>query len=707
MPLFENKKVKQIEEELGVTKTELDSFVTKTANTIDSLERMIQRENGSSATYQTLIRDFYKIGDPYLNNVFVRKAIDKIAGTIAGTDVSILNAAEAELPDNNEAVRLFSYINEDDSTYDFFYEIVRSLSRYGKAHVLKSKETRIGSSLPMAMYNLDSNSIKAKVKDGMLQYWEYKVGDKVQRFDPERILFIRIKHPTNPFDGLAPGSAAAKEIMLDFYAYVFNIKNMQNGAMGKGAWVDPSGSTLTPKQHEEAQFAVDSTFNKGVDGAGKAPVLSRQLNWVRTSETNRDIEFINLLNKMRDDILVAYDVPKVLFTSSETTFTNLKEAKKLFWNQTLFPIIKKIEDSFNTNFFNNKEMGNIPFTLKFKTDGIPELQEDLNEKIDSAIKLYSMNVPVSVINEMLGLGIPEEGWDGWDQPANQTFQFDSKPTETKSILDTKTIIDEYEKNKAIEYEKQLNYDKFVLDLEYQKQLNVMLSRERQLGNKVKAFYSDVYKEEIEPFMDRLGLLDKHYVNENKKAFIDDLKSFFAKLNLGERFFSFVSETIGRTFDMGAYRTYSGVGMDFEQLPERTLAFLRSRELKLKDSPEVVKQTIIDVIERGDWSIDSLSKEISKNWKEASLGRAKVIAQTETTAAYNGGKVKGMQELGIKRMKWVNSGDEKVRDSHRIDGQEVEVTGAFTLADGYKVHYPGDGDASHSANCRCVVISILD
>ncbi len=84
---------------------------------------------------------------------------------------------------------------------------------------------------------------------------------------------------------------------------------------------------------------------------------------------------------------------------------------------------------------------------------------------------------------------------------------------------------------------------------------------------------------------------------------------------------------------------------------------------------------------------------------------KIISITETTAAYNGGRLEGMKELGITQCKWVHSHDGNVRDSHRIS-DTIEVGEKFTLADGYQVSYPGDGDAAHSANCRCIVISVL-
>jgi HK97 family phage portal protein len=697
MGLFDGHKIEDVAKTLDVTKAELNSFIEKSTQSLDSLERMIQREHGSSMTYEALVRDFYKIGDPYINNIFVRKAIDKVAGMIASVDVKIVDQKDVELPENNPVVQLMNYINDEDSQYDFFFEMIRSLQRFGKVHILKSDETMRDNKTPVSLEILQSQNVKAKTTNGILSGWEYTVGKKKVVFDKDQVLFIRFKHPDKPYDGLAPGGSAIKEIMQDFYAHVYNIKNFQNGAMGKGAWVDPNGSALTPQQKAEAQFAVDNEFNRGVDGAGSSQVLSRRLEWVRTSESNKDLEFINLLNKMRDDILVAYDIPKVLFTSADATFTNLKEAKKLMWSQTLLPIVKKIEDAFNTNFF---AAANLPYRLKFDTDSIPELQDDISTKLDSAQRLYAMNVPVSVINEVLSLGLPEDGWEGWDSPA-PSFAFSSDVPEQK---DTEQIIKEYKKQEAIENEKRINYDKFLLEQEYTKSLNVMLNQERDLSNAVKAFYAEVYKEKIEPWVDeQIKSINKDTV---EKSVVDDFKKFIKELDLAFPFFAAVKSKIERTFNMGVYRTYSGIGADFNLDDKRAIEHLTNRGLKLKDSPDVVKQAIITALADDAFTIDQLSKTISKVWKEASLERAKVISITETTAAYNGGRVKGMKELGISKKKWVHSHDGKVRDSHRIS-DTINVDEDFTLADGYKASYPGDGDAAHSINCRCICISVLD
>lgn len=688
--------IEKLGADLEETKSEFKDYIEKSSNTMDALETMISREHGATATYNSLIRDFNRIGDPYFHNTYVRKSIDKRSDNIAGTKIAIHDAKGNELPDSNPAVKLFNYINDDDSRFDFFFDINRSLDRSGKAFIVSSEEKR-RDGLPQIMYTIEADNVEAKVNNGVLDYWEYKEGKKKTKLPKDRVLFIRYKHPTDQFDGLAPGSSTIKEILQDFYAQAYNIKFFQQGAQGKGAWKSKDGFDLSPKQRQEAQFAVDQTYNTGLDSAHKEIVaIGRDLEWIRTSDSQKDMEFQALLNKMRDDILVAYDIPLVLFTSADSTFSNLNEAKKMFWTQTLIPIIRKIEESFNTNFF---EPLNLPYKLHFKIEEIPELQEDIGLKVESANKLYTMNVPMSIINDVLGLGLPEEGWPGWDAPPPQAlpFEFDFGPDQIKEAA---LVLN---KEHKIEEEKKINADEFYKQMEYQKSLSIMLYYERLINKEVRDFFKDKW-EEVESYIEsnEIKAFEKDIADPN---WIERFSYWLRNKSWGEAMVQSLRPIMETVFNRGVFRTYSGIGASFTQSNLRSLDYLINRGLKLNGSPQIVQDTIIDMLSQESFTINELSKAISSKWDAASIARAKNIAITESTAAYNGGRVIGMKELGIDKKQWVHSGDGKVRYSHRISSI-IPVDENFVLADGYKTPYPGSGDPAHACNCRCAVVSVL-
>jgi HK97 family phage portal protein len=690
--MFNNSKIKTLEANLKQTQKEYNDFIIKANNTFEQFDRMISREQGSTTTYSKLLEDYTKIGDAYYSNVFVRKCINKISEMISSVKVTFLDAKGNELADNNPIKQLFDYINEDDTPTDFFYEIVRSLQRFGKVFIRLS-ELKKGS-LPVAMDVLPGDKVKAKLSDaGILLGWEYN-----HKFiSKENIVFIRYKHPDNAYDGLSPQSAAIKEILQDFYAQAYQINYFKNGAMGAGYFYDPSGKPLTREQEQEAKFAIDQTFNRGIDNAGKSAVLKRKLEYTKTSDSAQDQQFTELLDQTRRAVYIAFDIPEVIFASANATYANLQEAKKYLWSQVLLPIIGLIEDTFNYVFFSKLQKS--PIKIHFKIEDVFEMREDLNAKLASAQALVTLGVPLAVVNEMLELNIPDEGLITPVEPA----AIDQTPNKG---LTTKEIVEEYEKNKAINREKSISHDKELMKREYKSTLNKIIKGERAIKASAKNFFGAKYKQADERLKMYAGIIKA----DDKDSWIKSFTDWLDKQEWGREFFDSISSAEKEVFRAGARRSYAGIGMNFNQPAEQAVNFMAKKWPKLKDVPDnfidQIKTTIKNEMAKDSWTIETMRQAISKTWHDASDTRARLVARTESTGAYNAGRVSGMKDVGIKNKQWINSGDDIVRDSHRID-DIVPVDEPFTLADGVKMDYPGSGDVAEDVcNCRCAVISVL-
>lgn len=685
MALFASKK----QEEYRKLIEKNNTIIEKQANTLNELEDMIAREKNNGLNFSSIQTLYEKFGDPYINDVTTRRCIDEIAKNIAAVPIEILNTKGELVSESDKVVKLFNYINDEDSTVDFIYEIVRSLQRYGKTFIYLNMATE--KSLPVQLDVLDTSKMKAIVNNGKLVHWKY---NGKQIFQPYEILFIRYRHPTDPYDGLAPLSSLIKEVVLTNASLIYNIKYFENGATGRGVWVDPSGQPLTPAQKREADYAVEQEWNRGLDGAHKTPVLTRKLEWIRTSDSSKDMDFLNLLSTMSNRIMDTFGVPQVILHATEATFSNLRDGKKMFWTQTLLPIMELISSTITSSFLAKRE---IPYTFRFKKEDIPELQTDLSEKLDNANKLYSMNVPLSVISEVVDIQLGD-GWEGWDKPPSSPSiygQMSEKPDYTK-------IVDSYVKQSRYEEEKSINTDSYIKAVEYKKSLGTMLEIEKDISNTVEAFFREKYKE-IEKWLELNPPIEEKSLSVE---WMSKLKNFIMKFDWGQEFVYSLKSVLEYAFNRGRYRTYWGVGVSFQQASQSTLDFIMKRGLKLAGAPRVVQETLIKHLSSEAFSINDIAKEISSKWKDASLARAKNIAITESTAAYNGGRVEAMKELGIKKKQWVHSHDGKVRDSHRISSI-VPVNEKFVLADGYTVDYPGDGDPEHACNCRCVAVSYLE
>lgn len=173
---------------------------------------------------------------------------------------------------------------------------------------------------------------------------------------------------------------------------------------------------------------------------------------------------------------------------------------------------------------------------------------------------------------------------------------------------------------------------------------------------------------------------------------------------GEELESRIGPSVGKTYTKGRKRSFTKAKFPYSPNPQQPALFLANRGVKVKDHVEGIKHLLLDSFaEHRDVPIQEIADRISQKFGIAQT-RAKMIARTEVTAAFNGGMLDGMIETKQKLKQWIHSGDALVRPSHWID-EVVGVKEYFTLADGYKVMCPGDGDAEHTVNCRCTMQAI--
>jgi phage portal protein BeeE len=119
------------------------------------------------------------------------------------------------------------------------------------------------------------------------------------------------------------------------------------------------------------------------------------------------------------------------------------------------------------------------------------------------------------------------------------------------------------------------------------------------------------------------------------------------------------------------------------------------------------------------SLDQLATRVRKAFREANDVRARTIARTEVGKATQFGQLEGYIDSGVVVGKrWNTSQDDRVRDSHEIDGTAVALGETFTLpGDGKRsdeqADAPGIGadgaplSAGNSINCRCFLTPVLE
>ena len=620
--------------------------------------------------------------DPYSMAV-VYSCVDKIATNIAMTRWTIQQDDE-DVAENN-IVRLFNAPYPGVSGVRMWREIVSNLELTGRAYLV-FQEYLAG--MPALMWVANSALIKTNVgADGKVISYEY--GRERKRIAAEDVVFFNYYDPGQPYGGHSPLESLKTEIDLQYYANHYNINFFKKGGMLKGYFNKRGPGRLSTDQQKELQRRV-ANEGGGYRNAHAMPVFN-ELEWTPIGLAQKDIEFSKLMEETADRVYQAFGVPKSLFGFTDTTFNNMEEAKKHFWNQTLLPKMRNIEATVEEGFFRRFAPA---YEGKFATWEIPELQVDLHTSATTAKIFYDMGVPFDVLNITMGLGFPEDLELEDRTPFNPFSVEDEDRDEAASLdVDREKIYEEEKIKRRVEREKQSVFEFRLQKQDHVASIKIMDKYEGQMIPAVKRFWNKVSKEVHEWIVGE----KQEFTPEQLAALQSNVKDadwlalLLAELNPIQR----------KVFFNGMRRTYWGMGVNFNLPPERALTYLAQRGILLRGTVDDVKDEIVEALTEGK-TINELSKEISK-LIDTKKHNASNIARTETTAAYNSGRVEGMRELGIKKKMWINAGDDRVRDEHQINGEIQHRDDLFSNGQ----LFPGDGPAHLVCNCRCTVGSVLE
>lgn len=108
------------------------------------------------------------------------------------------------------------------------------------------------------------------------------------------------------------------------------------------------------------------------------------------------------------------------------------------------------------------------------------------------------------------------------------------------------------------------------------------------------------------------------------------------------------------------------------------------------------------------TVSALAQRVDQIFEEAAKIRSPIIGRTEATAIAGFGSQEAARQGGFEAKKWLTTGDQVVRNSHReMDGQTRRTAEPFISPSGNSAMHPGDfGVAAEDINCRCAMRPVL-
>lgn len=218
------------------------------------------------------------------------------------------------------------------------------------------------------------------------------------------MLHCRLPNPLSDWRGLAPIAAVRQGITIDMFAQAWSKSLLKNNARPDFAIMAPSGLTATERDRYMADFLVRNQGNRHLP-----VILEEGVTDIKPfSFAPKDIEWLEQRRFSRDEVGAVFGVPDEIMGYGKDTYENFKTALEVLWTLTLKPLAT-LRDTALTRHMRREFPALLPAGDYLASDygGVDVFSEDLAPKVDTASRLWRMGVPFAIVNERLGLGIPQ------------------------------------------------------------------------------------------------------------------------------------------------------------------------------------------------------------------------------------------------------------------------------------------------------------
>lgn len=670
--------------------------------------------------------------EKYRKSLYVFACINKIAMKTASIPFKMyrIENSKGDLKEvtSHPALDLLYQVNPFQTKTEFIEITIINLKTTGQAFWYKARNV---SGKVVELWNIrpDYMTVLTDPVDFIKGYELRKTDGSKIFFPVEDIIHQKYPDPLNPYGGLSPLRAAQKRVMTEEYATTWQSDFFLNSARPDGLIKNPN-KTLSPSQKDD----IRESWNKrhgGLKNAYKVAILEGGLEYQLISLSHKEMDYIESLKFTRDDILVAFQVPKpIVAIVDDVNRANSETAMYIFLHETIKPEIDRMVEKINEQLI-APEFGE-EFFIEGE-DPTPENRElELKEYSEGITNRYLL---INEVRAKEGLPPVRGGWSFYGT-LTEVPMGGLSTAEQKTLM--KRITEDEKENEAIiANAKKANvkrYDwrgKFWLKKKFE-------LYETMLGATMQAMSGKRKTKKRKGFVSLLkdrkmktayaGIVNKK-IDKETVTLKEDTNRFF--MEQGERVKTKLSKKKTKAKPITAesimnYDKEVGLSVDFivpyieqylKDSGQEALNMLAPAE-DFQDTKKIQKKiqkraeefaksvnsttlekldaTLAEGIAAGE-GIADLTSRVEEVYRDFPLYRSEMIARTEATNANNEGLLEGFRQSEVATGKeWINSGDDRVRDEHQdgsgVGGEIVALDKSFSNG----LQYPDE------PNCRCVL-----
>lgn len=665
----------------------------------------------------------------YEKSLYVFSCVKKIAEKVSSTDLKLYQILNSR-GDTTEilshpALDLLYRVNPFQTKSEFLKITMINKLLCGDAFWYKAKNE---SGRVAELWNLRPDKITIiKDPDNFIKGYKFSKDDGTSEFFyPEEIVHFKYPSPLDEYYGISALSSASTRVETEQFAGNYQRDFFLNQAR-------PDAVLTTPDMvDEEQKKEIRERFEKrhgGIGNNSKVAVLEGDLKYQQISISQKEMDYIESMRFTRDDILVAFHVPKpIVAITDDVNRANAETAMYIFLSETIRPELDMLVEKIN-------EMMIIP---DFGENLFIDFPDPTPENREQTLLEYEKGIAhgwllINEVRQREGLEPIEGGWQFY-------LPISSVPAGGLSGQASKQLNIEWQKRKSDEAKaKGLKYlagkpdlkRRLIIAKHLKNEINAQvdeisrsddgedgkekapasLIKDEDVKNKYAEMVikqiirrSDRMKNDVEKLASKeqtellslisgIGDLTKAMGKDSKKA----VRGFFKeKAEVWAEFsFPFIDEFTRQAGIQAMGMVNPDKGFEITDSIRKKIE-KRSKEFGLGVSAttrDKITQAISAGIDAGE-GMAEISNRINNVYKEFPTWRSDLIARTESTAANNEGFIEAYKQSDVATHKeWIATLDDRTRDEHlALNGEIVPIDKNFSNG----LPYPQE------PNCRCVI-----
>ncbi len=346
---------------------------------------ILNTETGSAHWPERNYQNFAQ--ETYMKNTISFRCIFYIASSLASVKWGIFTQSGNKKIEvmNHPVNRLIKRANPKESFVFLIQKLISFLLISGNSYLEKVAPS---SGIPKELYVLRPDKIIIKTNQFTGQIEKYVYDQKIDfEVDPitqqSDILHFKAFHPLNDFFGLSITEPIAREVDSSNEATEWQKKVFENeGRPGMAVFVH---GFLTDDQWDRLESQLKSKHG-GAKNAGKSIVIEgdgtgdiKPYSW-----SPKEMDWLESNRELSRKICIGYGVPPMLLgIPGDNTYSNMKEAREAFWEETIIYYLDLIKGEINNWIFSEDEQTFLDYDLS-QISALAGKQEKLWERMEKA-----------------------------------------------------------------------------------------------------------------------------------------------------------------------------------------------------------------------------------------------------------------------------------------------------------------------------------